>query len=77
MISRRLINRIIILSFFVLIGYCLAISIAVKSFIGITLALVSLGASIRFLYLLAKQQEEAQTEDPISYDVEREMGNMK
>ena len=50
-----------------LIGYCLAVSVASKSVIGITLALISLGASIRFLYLLAKQQQEAETEESPSY----------
>ena len=63
MISRKTINRIIILSFFVLIGYCLATSIAVKSVIGIILATVSLGAGVTFLYLLAKQQQEPETEE--------------
>lgn len=63
MISRKFINRIIILSFFVLIGYCLATSIAVRSGIGIFLAAVSLGAGIVFLYLLAKQQQEAEAEE--------------
>jgi len=63
MISRRIINRLIILSFFVLIGYCLATSIAVRSGIGIFLAVVSLGAGVIFLYLLAKNQQEAETEE--------------
>jgi hypothetical protein len=63
MISRRIVNRLIILSFFVLIGYCLATSIAVRSGIGICLALVSLGAGVTFLYLLGKKQEEPETEE--------------
>ncbi|MEJ0105729.1 MAG: hypothetical protein WDO19_25620 [Bacteroidota bacterium] len=63
MLSRKIINRLIILSFFVLIGYCLATSIAVRSGIGIFLAIVSLGAGITFLYLLAKKQQEADTEE--------------
>ena len=67
MISRRLINRIIILSFFVLTGYCLATSIAVKSGIGIFLAVVSIGAGVMFLYLLAKQQQEVEAETEESY----------
>jgi len=67
MISRRLINRIVILSFFVLTGYCLATSIAVKSGIGIFLALVSIGAGVTFLYLLAKQQQEPEPETEESY----------
>lgn len=63
MISRKFINRIIILAFFVLIGYCLATSIAVRSGIGIFLAVVSLGAGVVFLYLLAKQQQEVESEE--------------
>ena len=63
MISRKFINRIVILSFFVLIGYCLATSIAVKSGIGIFLAIVSLGAGVVFLYLLAKQRQEQEAEE--------------
>jgi membrane associated rhomboid family serine protease len=63
MISRKFINRIVILSFFVLIGYCLATSIAVRSGIGIFLAIVSLGAGVVFLYLLAKQQQEQEAEE--------------
>ena len=58
MISRKIINRVIILAFFVLIGYCLATSIAVKSIIGIVLATISMGAGVTFLYLLAKQQQK-------------------
>jgi hypothetical protein len=63
MISGRIINRLIILSFFVLIGYCLATSIAVRSGIGILLALVSLGAGVTFLYLLGKKQDQPETEE--------------
>ena len=63
MISRKIINRVIILAFFVLIGYCLATSIAVKSIIGIVLAAISMGAGVIFLYLLAKQQQEVETEE--------------
>jgi hypothetical protein len=63
MISRKIINRLIILAFFVLIGYCLATSIAVRSGIGIFLAIVSLGAGVTCLYLLAKRQQEADAEE--------------
>ncbi|MGC4038096.1 MAG: hypothetical protein QM764_19195 [Chitinophagaceae bacterium] len=63
MISRKIINRVIILVFFVLIGYCLAYSIALRSGIGTFLALVSLSAGIVFLYLLAKRQQEIETEE--------------
>jgi len=63
MISRKLINRLIILLFFVLVGYGLATSIASRSVVGTILALVSLGAGIRFLYLLALQQQQQESEE--------------
>lgn len=56
--TRTIINRIIILGFMGLIGFCLARSIYFGSVMGIILALVSLVASIWFLYLLAKAREE-------------------
>lgn len=62
MTSRTVINRLIIFSFMVLVGYSLAKAIQFKSMIGILLALISLGAGVYFLYLLVKirqEQEEA------------------
>lgn len=58
MISREIINRIIIIAFMVLVGFCFAKAIYNRSFIGILLALVSLSAAVYFLYLLAKAKEE-------------------
>ena len=58
MISRSIINRIIILGFMVLVGWCLARAIYFGSVMGIILALTSLGAGIYFLYLVAKMREE-------------------
>jgi hypothetical protein len=63
MISRKFINRAMILGFFVLTGYCLATSIAVRSIIGIILAAVSIAAGVTFLVLLSKQQQKADTEE--------------
>ena len=63
MISRKFINRAIIILFFILTGYCLANSLAVRSIIGTILATISMGAGIVFLYLLAKQQQETDTEE--------------
>jgi hypothetical protein len=57
MISRSYINKAIILGFMVLVGYCIAKSIQAESFMGIVLALTSLGAGIWFLHLLAKANE--------------------
>jgi len=58
MLSRQTLNRVIIIGFMVLVGFCLAKAIYNQSFMGIVLALVSLGAAIYFLYILAKAREE-------------------
>ncbi len=63
MLSRSVINRLLILGFMVLVGFCLAKGIYYKSVIGIILAIVSLGAGVYFLYLLAKAKEEMQKEE--------------
>lgn len=63
MLSRKLLNRLIILGFMGLVGFCLAKAISIGSVMGIILALVSLGAGIYFLYILAKAQEEMQSEE--------------
>jgi hypothetical protein len=60
--SKQTINRIIIFSFMVLVGFCLAKAIYHKSVMGIILAIVSLGAGIYFLYILAKAKEEMESE---------------
>lgn len=56
--GRQILNRIIILGFMVGVGFALAMAINYKSFMGITLALVSLGAAVYFLYILAKAKKE-------------------
>lgn len=61
--SRSILNRLVILSFMGIVGFCLARAIYLQSVIGIILALTSLGAGIYFLYLLAKMQEEIQREE--------------
>lgn len=58
MLSRQTLNRLIIIGFMVLVGFCLAKAIYSKSFMGIVLALVSLGAAIYFLYILVKARDE-------------------
>ena len=63
MTYRTFINRLIILGFMSLVGFCLAKAISVGSFLGFVLALVSLGAGIYFLYILAKAKEDMQSED--------------
>ena len=63
MLSRQTINRLVIISFIVLVGYCLAKAIYHSSVMGIILALVSLSAGIYFLYILAKAKEEMEAEE--------------
>jgi len=46
----------------ILVGFSLAKAIYHKSFMGITLALVALGAAVYFLYILAKAKEELEME---------------
>ena len=58
MISRYTLNKIIVIAFMVLIGFSLAKAIYHRSDMGIILALVSFGAAIYFLYILAKAKEE-------------------
>jgi uncharacterized membrane protein YhfC len=63
MIPRSLVNKLIIIGFMVLVGFCLAKAIYHKSFMGIVLALVSLGAGVYFLYLVVKAKTELETEE--------------
>lgn len=65
MLSRPTLNKIIIISFMVLIGFSLAKAIYHGSFMGITLALVALGAAIYFLYILTKAKEEMEVEEAV------------
>lgn len=60
MSSRQLLSRLIIFGFMILVGFALAMGIYYKSFMGITLALVSLGAGIYFLQIVAKARREMQ-----------------
>jgi hypothetical protein len=62
MLSRQQINRMIIIGFMILVGFCLAKAIYHSSVMGIILALISLGAGIYFLYLVAKAKEEMERE---------------
>lgn len=56
--SRTIINRILILSVFVIAGYLLARSFYYGSIMGIILALVAIGAWTLFLSQLNKLQEK-------------------
>jgi Na+/H+ antiporter NhaD/arsenite permease-like protein len=63
MISRPTLNKLIIIGFMVLVGFSLAKAIYSRSFMGVTLALVSLASAIYFLYILAKAKEEMEAEE--------------
>lgn len=65
MIPRKFINRLIIFAFMVLVGYSLAQGIRVQSITGVILALISLGAGIYFLYLLAKVKSEKEQQERV------------
>jgi hypothetical protein len=60
---RQLLNRLIIIGFMVLVGFCLAKAIYSHSITGLILALTSLGAGVYFLYLLAKAKQEMELEE--------------
>ena len=62
MSSRQILNRAIILGFMAGIGFALAKAIYHRSFMGITLAIISLGAAVYFMYILAKAKEEMEAE---------------
>lgn len=61
-VSSFIINLVVI-AFFALISYGLTGSIAVKSTMGIILALISLGAGVMFLYLLPKLHQQPTEEE--------------
>ncbi|NOT51158.1 MAG: hypothetical protein HOP10_07755 [Chitinophagaceae bacterium] len=63
MISKTFFNRLIILGFMALVGFCLAKAINSGSVMGIILALVSLGAGIYFLYMVVKAKQELEAEE--------------
>ncbi|MGZ5221221.1 MAG: hypothetical protein ACXWC7_14125 [Chitinophagaceae bacterium] len=63
MLSHTFVNRFLILSFMVLVGFSIAKSIQASSPLGLILAIVSLGSGIYFIYLLqqlyaSREQEE-------------------
>ena len=61
MTYRAFINSLIILGFMGLVGFCLAKAISIGSVMGIILAIISLGAGVYFLYILAKAKKEFET----------------
>jgi len=62
MFSNAMINRAIVIGFMVLVGFSVAKSIYSASVLGLSLALVSLGAGIYCLKLLHKMNEAEKDE---------------
>jgi uncharacterized membrane protein len=60
---RLIISRLLVIVFFALISYGLTGSIAVRSTMGIILAIISLGATMVFLYLLPKLYQQQNEEE--------------
>jgi len=60
---RTIINRLIVLSFYIAAGYLLARSFYYGSFIGIVLALVAIFAWTYFLHQLNKMSQKQQDPD--------------
>ena len=56
--TRPILNRLVVFGFMVVVGYAVAMAIYHKSILGILLALLSLGAGIYFLYLVANAKRE-------------------
>ena len=61
--TRKFLNRLIVIGFMVLVGYCLAKSVESRSIVGFILALTSLGSGVYFLYLLVKAGAEPAQEE--------------
>ena len=66
MSRHQLFNRLTVFGFMVGVGFALAKAIYHKSFMGILLALVSLGAGIYFLYIVAKARKEMEEAEEIA-----------
>ncbi len=62
MIHKPALTRLLILGFMILVGFCLARGIYYQSLMGIVLAVVSLGAGVYFLYLLARARQDMEEE---------------
>lgn len=60
--ARIILNRVLILGFMVLVGFCLARSIYYQSVTGTVLALISLGSGLYFLNLLARANQQTEEE---------------
>lgn len=63
MLAQTMYNRPLILAFMVVVGFMLAKSLNAGNALGIILSLVSLAASVYYLYLVLKYRAEAEEEN--------------
>jgi hypothetical protein len=59
----RILGHLLTIGVFAVISYLLTTSIAVGSIVGVVLAIVSLGATIVFIWLLPKLHEEPSNDE--------------
>ena len=64
LMSRRLINRVIILSFLALVTFSISWSIQTGSTTGLILSMVSLATGLHFIYLLRQLNRQQAGSDP-------------
>lgn len=58
MLSNHIISRVILFAFLAMVGFALAMGFYYRSFLGIFLALIALGAGIYFIHLMTKAKRE-------------------
>jgi hypothetical protein len=66
MIHRPLIQRMLIIGFMILVGFCLAKSIYSQSITGVILAVISLTAGVYFVHLLNRAKREEELEKAVN-----------
>jgi len=63
MIHKPIFQRLLIIGFMVLVGFCLAKGIYSQSAIAVVLAIISLTAGIYFVHLLQRANQEEELEN--------------
>jgi hypothetical protein len=66
MIQKPLFQRLLIIGFMMLVGFCLAKSIYSQSITGVILAIISLTAGIYFVHLLNRAKQEERFEKAVN-----------
>jgi len=62
MIHRPIFQRLLVIGFMVLVGFCLAKGIYSQSVTGVILAIISITAGLYFVHLLHRANQEAEFE---------------